>query len=61
VAKQAFSGLGLINTLTVVVGLILAGVGLWLGALNNMVLGSMVVILVGIGLIASALISKEEA
>lgn len=60
-AKQALSGLGLINTLTVVVGVILAGVGLWLGALNNMVLGSMVVILVGIGLIVSALIFKGEA
>jgi len=55
------AGLGLIDLLTVVIGLVLVFVGVGLGALNNQPTGGMVCLLVGIGMIVSALLFRKSA
>jgi len=53
------AGFGLIDLLTIVIGLVLVFAGVGLGALNNQPTGGMVCLLVGMGMIVSALLFKE--
>jgi hypothetical protein len=53
------AGFGLIDLLTIVIGLVLVFAGVGLGALNNQPTGGMVGLLVGMGIIVSALLFKE--
>jgi hypothetical protein len=57
--RLRIAGLGLIDLLTIVIGLVLVFAGVGLGALNNQPTGAMVCLLVGIGMIVSALLFKE--
>jgi hypothetical protein len=53
------AGFGLIDLLTIVIGLVLVFVGVGLGALNNQPTGGMVCLLVGMGMIVSAFLFRE--